>query len=125
MPRPRSLAVGFFHEILRHGVARREIENVVLHDPRRNDEHGLRLHRRGLRRVLDQLHEIVAHHDLAGGGGDIAADDELLGCGGSLAVEGALDVFQPVGEASHQVLAGFRPRCVQQLRIGEEIICGR
>ncbi len=86
---------------------------------------GSALHRRGLWRVLDQLHEIVAHHDLAGGRGDIAADHELLRARGSLAFQGALDVLQPIAEASHQILSGFRPRRIEQFGIGEQVVRGR
>src|SRR5213075_727525 len=47
-------------------LLRREIEDVELVDPGRHDQQGPREHRRGRRRILDELHQIVFENDLAG-----------------------------------------------------------
>jgi len=46
-------------------VLRRQIEDVVFHDPCRHDQHRLRMHLAGSRVVLDQLDELIAKYDLA------------------------------------------------------------
>ena len=48
-----------------HRVLPAEVEDVVLHDPRRNDQHRLGPDRRRRGRVLDQLDQPVAIDDLA------------------------------------------------------------
>ena len=89
------------------GVLRREVQDIELVDPGRDDQQRHLVD--GLRRrvVLDELHEVVAQHDLAGRDGDIAADLE----GGHVGLRDAqlplsgLQVAEQVLEAAQQVLA--------------------
>ena len=71
----------------KHGVAMRdspldeappggEIHDVVLVDPRRTAEQGDLEDGLRLRRVLDQLHQLVAEDDLAGRAGQVLTDGE-------------------------------------------------
>ena len=50
----------------------REVHHVVLVDPRRAAQQRPGVHLLGLRRVLDELHELVAEHDLARRRGEVA-----------------------------------------------------
>ncbi len=101
-----------------------QVEDVVLVDPRRNHQQRalpLLLRRR---LVLDELHELVLEHDLAGRGGDVDAELEGLGVGHrdlELAVA-ALDVVQQVVQALHQVLAAGGDRLAKHLGIGQREI---
>jgi hypothetical protein len=92
-------------QVLDQRVLRREVENVVFHDPGRHDQHRLRPHLSGRRRVLDELDQLVAEHDLAGRHRQVAADLEGLRPGGRPPVDRALPVLDEVPEAAHQVEA--------------------
>ena len=61
---------------LQEAASRRQVHDVVLVDPRRAGQHRDRADLLGLRRVLDQLHQVVPEHDLAGGGGQVLPDPE-------------------------------------------------
>ena len=78
-PRDHEDGEAFAREIFHQRVLRRQIENVVLHDPGRHDQNRLRMHLFGGRIVLDQLDQFVAEHDLAARRGDGFADDEIAG----------------------------------------------
>jgi len=58
---------------------RAEIEHVIFHDPGWNDQHrlGHDALSRGL--VLNELHQLVAEHDLARRHGEVLADLEPVG----------------------------------------------
>ena len=56
-----------------------QVHDVVLVDPRRAGQHRDRTDLRRLRRVLDELHQVVLEHDLARGGGEVLADPERTG----------------------------------------------
>ena len=60
-------------QVLDHGVVRRQVQDVVLHDAGRNDQHRLWQHLVGGRAVLDQLDQVVAEHHLARGAGHVLA----------------------------------------------------
>ena len=121
-PRHHEHGVALAHQVVDHRIARREIEYVVLHDPRRDDEHRLGEYRGGRRRVLNQLHQLVAHHDLAGSRGHVAPDHEFFRAARSFALERALDVLQPVAETTDEVLTRLVAGRVQEFRVGREII---
>jgi hypothetical protein len=122
LPGNHEHAVSAPDQIIDHRVGRRQVEHVVLHDPRRDDEHGLGKNRGSGGGILDQLHQLVAHDDFAGGRRQVATHDESLHAARTLSLERALDILQPVTEASHQVLSGFGPGRVQQLGVAQEII---
>ena len=72
-----------FGQILHQRILRRQVEDVVLHDPGRHDQDRLRMHLVGGRIVLDQLDQFIAKHDLAARGRNGFADDEIVAvCGG-------------------------------------------
>jgi hypothetical protein len=120
-------AVGFFHEIaktvkpLRPGaderVVRRQVEHVVLHDPRRHDQHRLGVHGRGRRRVLDQFHQPRAQHDPARRDGDVAADDEMFCADRRQIPHLAPGVFERVSEPAHEVHPAFLQRALPDDRV--------
>ena len=68
-------------------IVRRKIENVVFHDPGRNDEDRFRPHLCRGRRVLDKLDEAVAIDDFPRRDRDVAADDEILAADWSFAAD--------------------------------------
>ncbi len=103
------------------GILFAKVEDVVLVDPRRNHEERALplLFRRRL--VLDELHELVLEHDLAGCRRDVDAEFERLGVGHrdlELAVA-ALDVVQQVVQALDEVLAARGDRLAIHLGIGQ------
>jgi hypothetical protein len=108
-------------------VLRLEVEDVELVDPGRHDQQRTALHRRGRRRVLDQLHELVLKDDLAGRVGDVLAELE----GGEIAhfqaqpAAAALEVLDQVAQALDQVLAPALERGLEHRRIGRGKIGGR
>ena len=105
LPRHHEHRVALVDQVLHHRVARAQVEDVVLHDPRRHDQQRLGMDRLGRRRVLDQLDQLVAEHHLAGGHGHALADLEVLGAGRCRALQRALDVLDHVLQPAHQVLA--------------------
>jgi hypothetical protein len=95
---------------------RRQVEDVVLHDPRRHDEHRLGLHLRRDGVVLDQLDQVVAVHDATGGDGHLVPG--AVGPLGRLQRRQAL-LLAPgvhgVHGAVHQVGAAAFARALQHL----------
>ena len=69
------------HHVADERLLRAQVEDVELVDPGRHDQQRRRVHALGARRILDQLDEVVLEHDLAGRGGDVAADLEGLHVG--------------------------------------------
>src|SRR5262249_24788638 len=67
-------SVTFFDEPTQPAVLRLQIEDVVLVDPGRYEQHRRLENRVRERRVLDQLDEAVAEDDLAGGQREITAN---------------------------------------------------
>src|SRR5207249_344546 len=64
---------------LEERAARCEVHDVVLIYPRRAGQQRHRVHLLGLRRVPDQLHQLVAVHDRSRGGAEVLADLEAAG----------------------------------------------
>src|SRR5215469_4231471 len=81
LPRDHEYGVPLLDQVAHQRVARREVENVVLHDPGGSDEDRLRVHRRSRWRVLQQLDEAVAEYHLARSDRDVAPDLVVLGAG--------------------------------------------
>ena len=104
---------------------RRQIEDVIFHDPGRNDKHRLRANLAGRGRVLDQLDQSIAVNDLAGGDCQIAADREILGADRLLSADGALPIFRHIAQAGHQVHPAFADGLPKYFRIGRQKIRGR
>src|SRR5262249_48984051 len=97
LPGDHEYGVPLLDQVAHERVARREVENVVLHDPRRSDEDRLRVDRRRLWRVLQELDQAVTVDDLARRDGDIAPHFEVLGAGdATVTAHGALRILEPV-----------------------------
>ena len=75
-------------------------------------------------RVLDQLDQLVAQHDLAGRDRDLFADTEVLDAGRRPAFGLAVRIVEPGLEAARQVRAGFRGGDGEQLGIGVQVVRG-
>ena len=118
LPRDHEDRVPLLDQVAHQGIARREVEDVVLHDPRRGDQDRLGVDVRGLRGVLQQLDEAVAEHHLAGRDRHLLADLEGLGAGGASALDRAARVVEPVLEAADQILPGLGGRALQELGVG-------
>src|SRR4029077_11014386 len=112
-------------EVLHQRILRREIEDVIFHDPSRNDEHRLGSNRGGRGRILDELDQSVAIDHLARRHGDITADLEILGADRLLAAYCALPVLNQVLKAAYQVLSAIADCVLQQLGICQQEIRGR
>ena len=78
---------------LQEAAAGRQVHDVVLVDPRRAGQHRDRTDLGRLRRVLDELHQVVLEHDLARGGGEVFADPERPG----------VDLARPAAVVEHVV----------------------
>ncbi len=74
------------------------------------------------RRVLDQLHQLVAQDHLALGDRDLLADGKFLHTRGRAAVLHALEVLEEVLVAARQVLAALLDRLLEHLGIGERVV---
>ena len=109
------------------GFLRLQVENVELVDPGRNDQQRPLEHGLGLRRVLDDLADVVLGDHLARGQRHVAAD--LEGRGVRLAqAQGAAAGLHVLGEhlhAAHQVLAVGGDGLAVELGIGQDEIRGR
>ena len=66
------------YEVAYHRVLWPQVEYVVLHNPRRNEQDWLGADAFCGRTVLDQLHEIVTVDDLAWGDGDVLTDGKPI-----------------------------------------------
>ena len=107
-----ALRNGIFHE----RVARAEIEQIVLVDAGRHDHKRRLLDLCGLRRVLNELDQLVLEHDRAGRGSEIAADLE----GGFIHPRDAalLQILDQVLHAVGETLGAGLDRAADDFRIG-------
>ena len=115
---PASRSSGLTHEItntvcpcstahLMNEFLGRKIQDVVLVDPRRNDEERSLAYGLRRRRVLQELHQVVLEDNLAGSDGDIHPELELFGIGHSdpkLPLS-PFQILEHVGEPLHEVLS--------------------
>ena len=110
---------------LDEAAAGREVHHVVLVDPGRAAQQRPGVDLLGLRRVLDELHELVAEHDLARGRGEVAAHLEAAGV--DLARPAV--VVDQVVEEGHRALDDARARGVERPlqggRVQREEVRGR
>ncbi len=98
----------------------REVHDVVLVDPRRAGQHRHGADLRRLRRVLDQLHQLIPEHHLAGGGREIPADRERarVDLAGAPAV--TQQVVEEVASACRQAGSAGLKCPLERCRIGEQ-----
>ena len=121
-PRDHEYRVALPNQIAHQRVFRRQVEDVVLHDPGRHDQQRQRMHVGRGRRVLDQLHQAVAQHHLAGRYGDVYARPEQVAGGRPLAAQMLLPVQEKLRGALRHVGAAGAQRMLQQFRIGRDEI---
>ena len=66
-------------QIAHQRIVRGQIEHVIFHDPGRDDQHRLGHDALSGRFVLDELHQLVAEHDLARRDGEVLAHFQSVG----------------------------------------------
>jgi hypothetical protein len=98
-------------------VLRPQVEDVILHDPSRDEQDGLGPHGLGPRLVLDELDQPVAVDDLARRHGQRLADLEPLYADRRPAIDGTLPVLEEVPESTHEVHAPLRAGSGEDLRV--------
>ena len=99
-----------------------QVENVELVDPRRHDQQRAPIDLLGRRGILQQFDQVVAEHDLAGRGGHVHAEHELLVVGlADLQIAAArLDVLGEHLHAAREVFRLRRPGRAQEFGIGQQ-----
>ena len=111
-PREAEHRVAPLDQVADEGILRREVQDVVLHDPGGHDQHRFRVHAPGLRAVLDQLNQPVPVDHPARRDGDLAARSEPRRRRRLAVQDPVLPVGQEVLEPAPEVLAaalGGRP----------------
>ena len=108
------------HQIVDERVVRLQIEDVVLHDPRRHDQQRLGVHLGGLRRVADQFDQVVPEYHFALRDGQVAADFKARRFGELRRVGRARDIGEPIHRALGQVRAPGLRGVLLHDRIGGE-----
>ena len=111
-------------EISHQGILRRQVENVVLHDPSRYDQHRLGMDLLGCRLVLDELDQPIAKDDLARSRGDTAADLVGLAADRLLAADRPFPILEQVLPAEKEVLAAALQGPLQKLGICRQEVRG-
>ena len=112
-------------QIADQGVARGQVEDVVLHDPGRDDEDGFGVDPLSGRLVLDELDEGIAIDHLAGGHRQVPPDDEgLPQAVRAVAQQQVLQVGEEVGPATEQILSPLPPGRLEDLRVGQGRVGG-
>ena len=77
LPRDHEHRVALLGQVFHQRIGRAQVQDVVLLDPGRDDQHRLRPHHRRGRRVLDQFDQAIAKDHVAGRDRHVAADLEL------------------------------------------------
>ena len=124
LPRDGEDRVALAHQVADQRVLGPEVEDVVLHDPGRDDQDRLRPDLLGRRAVLDQLHEVVAVDHVAGRHRHVPADDVAVRAG-CLARELGLRVLEPVAQAAQEVEAALLDGAAHDLGVGPGEVRGR
>ena len=91
------------NQVLDHRILGRQVKNVELQYPRGHDQNGLGKHGCGLRRVLDELHQMVAKNHLARRHGHLMAWPEILSTRNRPAAQETQCVFASVAQALQQI----------------------
>ena len=125
-PRQHEHAVALLHGPADEGVLLPQVEDVVLVDPRRDDDQRALVDFRGHRLILDQLHQVVLEHHLARRGRHVLAELErvLVGHRDAQLPAALLDVGEKIVQAAHQVLPAAGERFAQHLRVGQQEVRG-
>ncbi len=109
-------------EIADERILRRQIENIIFHDPSRNEKDRLAVHLFRLRRILDELDQTVAIDDLARRHGDIAARFEVFRAGWLQAAHLALEIIDEVQGTTDEIGAARLDDAMLHDRIGRNEI---
>ena len=106
---------------LHQRIPRREIEDVVFHDPGWNQQHRLGMDLSRLRAVADQLHQVIAEHHMARRGGEVLAHLEVFGTHRRLAARLALAVLEEVLVALEQACPAIGQGLLPDVRVDERV----
>ena len=121
-PRDGEDGEALFGQVFHHRVLRRQVENIILHDPGRHDQDRFGVNLLGVGRVLDQFDQVIAEDDPAGGDGNVFTWNEVFGADRRFFLDLAANVFAPVFETLDEVLSARLPHPLQNFRIGEGIV---
>ena len=121
-PADHKDAVALLYGVADHRVLGLQVQDVVLVDARRDEQHGPLMHlgRQGL--VFDQLEQFVLEHHRAFAAGHVAAHLEhaLVGLGDMALAH----VFHQLLHALGQTLALGLQRALQRLGVGGQVVAG-
>jgi hypothetical protein len=124
LPGDHENRVALVHQVFHHGIPGRQVEDVVFHDPGRDEQDRFRLDFRRGRFVLDQFHEPVPEDHRSGGAGQVFSHAETFGAGRPFMSDLALDVVEPVLPASPEVHASLLQGAVEDDRVGPGVVGG-
>ncbi len=122
LPRDHEHREALVDQIAHQRVVRRQVEDVIFHDPGRHDQQRFGVDRFGYRLILDQFHQPVAIDNLALCHRHVAADLKGFRADRLAAADQPLPVLRQVLQAAHQVHAAFFGRLPHQFRIGRQKI---
>jgi hypothetical protein len=117
--------VALLGEVFDKRIVRREVQDVVFHDPRRHDQHRLGSHFRGCRRIADQFDQPVTIDDPAGGHSDIAADHEIFDADRFFALRRVLPVLDQVAQSADQIRPTLLNGAGKHFGVRPEEVCRR
>ena len=103
-PRNHEDRVPFIDEVFDERIMRREVENIIFHNPGRDDKDRLRVHVPGRRLVLDKLDKTVPEYNLAGRDCNGFPDLESFRPNRFFADYGPLPVLKQVEPPSKEVI---------------------
>ena len=109
-------------QIAHQGILRRQVKDVVFHDPGRHDQHRLRHNGVGCGTVLDQFDQMVSEDDLSGSDRDIPPRYEPFRARGRATARKPVDIFEPVLKPREEVCPTSGDGFVDHLGIGERIV---
>jgi len=108
------------HQELDERIVGGQIEDVILHDPGRDDEDRFLVNLFSRRCILDQFDEVIPENHLAGCHGHLFPGAEILRACGELVVTLAPPVLQHIFPAPDEVLPPLLFRYPGQDRVGPE-----
>ena len=122
--------VALRHQPAHHGVLRCQVQDVVLHDARRHDQHRLGVDLLGGGCVLDQLDQAVAQHHAARRDRDLLARHRVFLAAAArqfaaLAAVAQAELVHGVVHALHEALAAGFPGGAHGFGVGQQPVAGR
>ena len=110
-------------QVFDEGVAGREVQDVVLHDPGRHDQHWLCMNLVRGWRILDELNQPVAVDHLPLRDCHVLAGDKIPCALRRLPAHAALPVLPEVQRSPQEILPALANGCAEHLRVGCYEIC--